>query len=260
MLSLIRSPLLLVAFALLVLPCPGHAQGMPPSGAGGGSGFQLVQRVDEVLFGVDPVSLGLIDNRYVSGTFVRVNVLRPSPVIGYTSFVADCASPQRIAISESASATEDRHAERFLSQRRTQDHKLQLGSLEFVEPRVLDGTRFVTEFVCEVTRQPARAARLARELFDKGGPEDLKTVYCDMQVDGGKEVRTGVQVRFSEAQDVVAVERQWLSSGFVTEQEVVFGTGGVQWILDRATLHSKLIQKGAKAPMFTSVCDTRPPR
>ena len=113
MLSLIRSLLLLVAFALLGLPCPGHAQGMLPSGAGGGSGFQLVQRVDEVLFGVDPVSLGLIDNRYVSGTFVRVNVLRPSPVIGYTSFVADCASPQRIAISESASATEDRHAERF---------------------------------------------------------------------------------------------------------------------------------------------------
>lgn len=236
---------------------PGPASVFPTAG---GAGFQLVQRVDDVLFGVDPISLGVIDNRYVSGTFVRVNLLRPSPVMGYTPFVVDCESPVRVAISESATAVEDKNAAAFLSQRRTADHHLKLADLAFEVPKILDGTRFVSEFACSATRQPGRAARVARELYEQGGPDDLQRVYCDMQVDGSAEVRRGVEVRYSAAQDVVAVAQQWLSSGFVTETEVVFGTGGVQWVMDRKSLQSRLIHKGGKEPLLTRVCDTRPLR
>jgi hypothetical protein len=260
----LKTPWQLTAVAIgLMLSGGVQAQMLAPTSvfpSAGGAGFQLVQRVDDVLFGVDPISLGIIDNRYVSGTFVRVNAFRPSPVIGYTPFVVDCQSPLRIAISESATAVEDKNAAAFLSQRRTADHHLKLTELEFAAPKILDGTRFVSEFACNATRQPGRAAKVARELFEQGGPEDLQRVYCDMQVDGSAEVRRGVEVRYSVAQDVVAVAQQWFSSGFVTEAEVVFGSGGVQWVMDRKTLQSHLINKGGKAPLFTSVCNTRPLR
>ena len=35
------------------------------SATGSGKGVQLVQRVDDVLFGVDPISLAILSNRYV---------------------------------------------------------------------------------------------------------------------------------------------------------------------------------------------------
>ena len=59
------------------------------SATGSGKGVQLVQRVDDVLYGVDPISLAILSSRYVSGVMVRVNANQPSPVLGYSHFVAD---------------------------------------------------------------------------------------------------------------------------------------------------------------------------
>ena len=234
--------------------------GLPrPLPVAGGTGFQLVQRVDDVLFGVDSISLAVFDRRYVAGTFVRLNVHVPSPVIGYTSFVADCEDPMRMAISESATAFEDRNAVGFLSQKRTQNQKLDPSSLAFADSKMLDGTRLVAEFACGSTRQPGRATQLARALYERGGPHDLQSVFCDMQVDGGKAIRSGVEVRYSETEDVVAVQQQWLSSGFVTAVEVVFGSGGVQWIMDRQTLATRLITKAGKT-LFAGRCERQAAR
>ncbi len=52
-------------------------------------GYQLLQRVDDVLIGVDNLSLVIVDRRHVAGTLVRVNVQAPSPVRGLTEFVVD---------------------------------------------------------------------------------------------------------------------------------------------------------------------------
>jgi hypothetical protein len=159
----------------------------------------------------------------------------------------------RMAFSQSALASGDKNVATILSPRGTRNDALQLDSMEFAGPKVLDGTWFVAEFVCGSSRQPGSAVRLARELYEKGGPADLQSVFCDMQIDGGGEVRRAVEIRYSEVEDVVAVGQQWLSSGFVTEREIVFGSGGVQWIMDRQTLQARLMTAGGKT-LFASQC------
>ena len=203
-------------------------------------GYQLLQRVDDVLFGIDDLSLVILDLRHVAGTLLRINVFAPSPIRGNTEFVADCQKPLRFAIVPASAKG-----------------RPQLERLEFSPAKVLDGTWFAAEFACETTRQPARAARLARELFEKGGPPDTQTVYCELQPDGSEQARAGVEVRFSEAADAVAVNRQWLSSGSVTSDEVRFGSNST-WHIDRQALHVRRTATSGEM-LFSGSCDRRPP-
>ncbi len=202
--------------------------------------YQLLQRVDDVLFGVDSLSLFVLDQRYVGGTMVRINVRQPTPVRGYTEFVVDCQKPLRFAITrvpvKSRPAT---------------------GQLEFSSANLLDGTWFVAEFACESTRQPGRANRLARDLFERGGPPDVQTVYCELQPDGSEVTRAGVEVRFSEVANAVAVNRQWLSSGEVTPDEVRFGSNS-KWRIDRQALHVRRTNATGEM-LFSGSCDRKAP-
>ena len=203
-------------------------------------GYQLLQRVDDVLFGMDNLSLVILDRRHVAGTLLRINVHQPSPVRGSTNFVVDCQKPLRFAVVPPSLKG-----------------KPQPERLEFAPAQVLDGTWFAAEFACEVTRQPGRAARLARELFERGGPDDMQTMYCELQPDGGEQARVGVEVRFSESADAVAVNRQWLSSGSVTAEEVRFGTNST-WHIDRQALNVRRTATGGEM-LFSGGCDRRPP-
>ncbi len=203
-------------------------------------GYQLLQRVDDVLFGVDNLSLVIIDRRYVAGTLVRINAKQPVPIRGTTQFVADCQTPLRFAA-------------------RPPDARGRAvpGQLEFANANLLDGTWVAAEFACESTRQPARAARLAKELFERGGPPDMQTVYCDLQPDGSEQIRPGVEVRFSESANAVAVNRQWLSSGEVTAGEVRFGSNS-KWQIDRQGLDVRRTAASGEM-LFSGTCDRRPP-
>ena len=203
-------------------------------------GYQLLQRVDDVLFGMDNLSLVILDRRHVAGTLLRINVLQPAPIRGSTGFVVDCDKPLRFAAVPA-----------------TMPGRPDPAKLEFVPVRMLDGTWAAAEFACEVTRQPARAARLARDLYERGGPPDMQTVYCELQPDGSEQVRPGVEVSFSESADAVAVNRQWLSSGSVTTEEVRFGTRSV-WHLDRQGLHVRRMAPGGEM-LFSGACDRRRP-
>jgi len=203
-------------------------------------GYQLLQRVDDVLFGVDNLSLRILDRRFVAGTLVRVNVHQPSPVRGSAGFVADCNKPMRLALLPAdAPARPDPQ------------------TLEFAEVKVLDGSWVAAEFACESTRQPARAASVARDLFERGGPADLQTIYCELQPDGVEEARSGVEVRYSEAANAVAVNRQWLSSGQVSATEVVFGTNS-KWHINRQALDVRRTTANGEM-LFSGSCDRRPP-
>lgn len=203
-------------------------------------GYQLLQRVDDVLFGVDNLSLVILDRRHVAGTLVRVNVQQPSPVRSSTEFVADCQKPLRFAgLSGSARS------------------KVVVSQLEFSNPSMLDGSLLAAEFACETTRQPGRASRLAKELFERGGPQDMETVYCELQPDGKEEARPGVEVRFSEAANAVAVNRQWLSSGSVSATEVVFGSNS-KWHIDRRALNVRRTSPTGEM-LFSGSCEHRPP-
>lgn len=204
-------------------------------------GYQLLQRVDDVLFGVDNLALQILDRRYVAGTLVRINAQRPSPVRGLVGFVADCQLPLRIAILDAAARKSPPVP----------------AELEFEDVAMLDGSWAAAEFACASTRQPGRAAQLARDWFERGGPADMQTVYCELQPDGGHETRAGVEVRFSPSANAVAVNRQWLSSGSVTDTEVRFGVNS-KWHIDREALNVR--RSAANGEMlFSGACDRRPP-
>ena len=206
------------------------------------SGYQLLQRVDDVLFGVDNLSLRILNQRYVAGTLLQLNVDRPHPVRSRVEFVADCRKPLRFAIRTGTASTD-----------------VAPESLEFSDAALLDGSWFAAEFACESTRQPGRAARIARDLFEQGGPSDMQTIYCDLQPDGSQELRSGVEVRYSAAANAVAVNRQWLSSGSVTTDEVRFGANS-KWRINRQALDIRRTAVHGEM-LFSGQCDRRqPPR
>jgi len=203
-------------------------------------GYQLLQRVDDVLFGVDNLALRIVDRNHVAGTLLEINVLKPYPVRSRIEFVADCGKPMRLAIRTGGAGAAP-----------------VLDKLEFAELSWLDGSWAAAEFACESTRQPGRAAQLAREMFERGGPPDVQTLYCDLQPDGSTEVRKGVEVRYSALANAVSVNRQWLSSGSVTAEEVRFGANSV-WRIDRQALDIRRSAPGGEM-LFSGLCDRRPP-
>ena len=227
-------------------------------------GYQLLQRVDDVLFGVDNLSLVILDRRYVAGTLVRINAQQPLPVRGTTQFVADCQKPLRFAakpvdarVSSAPSPGIGRPLEGVQSSLGRPGERPLPGQLEFSDTKLLDGTWFAAEFACESTRQPGRASRLAKEMFERGGPPDMQTIYCELQPDGSLETRPAVEVRFSASANAVAVNRQWLSSGEVTEKEVRFGSNS-KWRIDRQALDVRRIAASGEM-LFSGTCDKRPP-
>ncbi len=226
-----------VGVLLLVLVClPGAASAQWASN----KGYQLLQRVDDVLFGVDTISLSVLDRQHVAGTLVRVNVLQPDPVRGKSEFVADCSRPLRFALVPGNLRA-----------------RPPIAQLEFVEAKILDGSWFAAEFACEATRQPGRASRIARDLFERGGPADTQIIYCELQPDGKADARPAVEVRFSQEFSAVAVNRQWLSSGVVTAEEVRFGTIGT-WHVDRQAMSVRKNVVGGEM-VFSGTCDKRAP-
>ncbi len=218
--------------------------------------FQMVQRIDDVLVGVDTISLELIGNRYVVGSYFLINMLQPSPIAGRADFVADCQNPLRIATLASTlpSGSLSPDAPVLPPQRRA--GAIDVASLAFTAVHVLDGTWMVADFACQASAQPGRAVQLARKSLAQGGPPDMQTLYCDLQSDGKREVRRGVDVRFSDSEDAVAVNGQWLSSGYVTDTAVVFGSAA-QWVVDRNGREARLIGTDGKK-LFTGACDKRP--
>ena len=223
-------------------------------------GLQLVQRVDDVLYGVDPISLALLGNRHVSGVLVRVNASQPSPVLGYSHFVADCKKPLRLAVVASAQSPLDLTAQGPSARARYAAATAALENGVFLKATMLDGSWSVAQFACDSTQRPARTAQIAKELFEKGGPTDTRTALCDLQPDGTAQTREDVEVRFSDSEKVVAVNQQWLSSGRVTDAEISFGSGGARWRIDRNTAEASLVRPGGKVS-FVGSCvakDTKP--
>jgi hypothetical protein len=130
-------------------------------------------------------------------------------------------------------------------------------TLEYADVGLLDGTWASAEFACESTRQPGRASQVAREIYERGGPADMQTMYCDLQPDGSAEVRRGIEVRYSASANAVAVNRQWLSSGSVTDEEVRFGANS-KWRINRQALDIRRSAPNGEM-LFSALCDRRAP-
>ena len=218
--------------------------------------LQIVQRIDNVLVGVDAVSLEIISRRHVAGSYFLINLRQPSPVAGTAEFVADCQDPLRLATLASSLPSGSIKAEVPLLQRRAT--ALDIDSLTFKPVHMLDGSWMVAEFACRSTSQPGRARQIALELLEKGGPPDQRSLWCDLQADGSTQTRRGAEVRYSASDDAVAVQTQWLSSGFVSDTEVVFGSGA-QWIVDRQPSRARLVAAGG-ALLFSGACTSVQPR
>lgn len=224
-----------------------------------GKGVQLVQRIDDILVGVDPISLAIIDRQHVSGVAVRVNANQPSPALDYRHFVADCQSPLRLVVLSTAPSPLDLTPQGASSRARVAAAEAMLKTAPFANAAMLDGSRAVAEFACNTTATPARAAQIAKQLFEAGGPPDVRSALCDLQPDGAFVTREDVEVRFSDSEKVVAVANQWLTSGRVTEAEISFGSGGSRWRIDRNTADASLIGGDGKI-LFVGSCIAKPTR
>lgn len=260
-----RSPavlwMALVAGALAVLPAGAQvAQRNPPAQAVG-KGPLLLQRIDDVLWGVDPISLAVVDRQHVSAILVRVNAHKPSPPLNYSHFVADCRGAMQLAVLSSAASPMDLTPEGASARARAQAaaSALASGSAKFVKLHMLDGSRALAEFACAASQRPSQAAALAKEVLDNGGPRDMRAALCDLQPDGVFVTREDVTVRFSDSEKVVSVNHQWLSSGKVTDTEISFGSGSAKWRIDRNSAEASLIDSTGKI-LFAGSCVAQPKR
>ncbi len=219
--------------------------------------MQIVQRIDDVLLGVDVVSLEVLDRTHVAGTYFLINLHQPSPVAGYAQFVADCKVPLRLATLASSlpsAALAPASAPPPLQARAA---KPDMAALLFSPVHMLDGSWMVADFACRASSQPSRARQIARQLLETGGPPDTRSIYCDLQANGSKEVRRSVPVRYSVTDDAVAVQTQWLSSGFVSDTEVLFGSAA-QWVVSRQGDRARLIGPDGGL-LFTGACEATGP-
>jgi hypothetical protein len=232
----------------LVVSAPAYAQSLPQGSSM--RGFQMVQHVDDVLYGVDALALDIKENRYVRGTYVRVSVSQPSPILGVARFVADCNEPVRLSIVASSALTGKSNADGTPEYKHFQAEKTAFAELDYFKGHMLDGTRLVAEFACRTSQSPGRAQAIARELYESGGPADMKTVRCDMRQERGKEVVRGVPIRFSETEQVVAVNNQWLSASEITRDAIVFGSGASEWRVERQARLARLVSPKGDVQFF----------
>ncbi len=241
---------LLLSFCLFLCGAAWAAPERPAS-----KDMQIVQRIDDVLVGVDAVSLEIIDRSHVAGSYFLINLHQPGTLVGTAEFVVDCQSPLRLATLASSLPSGSLQSDVPVLQRRAT--VLDIDSLKFAPVHMLDGSWMVAEFACRSTSQPGRARQIALQLLEKGGPPDMYSLWCDLQADGSTQTRRQAEVRYSLADDAVAVNTQWLSSGFVSATEVVFGSGA-QWIVDRRASRARLLGAGG-ALLFYGNCSSVAP-
>ena len=213
----------------------------------------LVQRIDDVLYGVDPISLALVDSHHVSGVLVKVHADKPSPALSYTHFVADCRLPLRAALLATAASPLDLTPQGASARARLAAASASLSRGLFVRTTMLDGSRSAAEFACATSQRPARAVQIAKDLFENGGPSDMRSALCDLQPNGANLTREDVLVRFSDAEKVVSVNHQWMSTGTVTDAEISFGSGPARWRIDRDTAEASLVTATGKV-VFMGSC------
>ena len=244
----------------------------------------LLQRIDDTLYGVDMLSLAVVDRHHVSGILVRVNAARPHPPLDYSHFVVDCQGAMRMAQIASAVSPFDltltgasararlQAATQFIRAAETAADTAPAaepavvagaatgastaappGQPQFKPLATLNGSRALAEFTCAAMRRPAQAAPLAKDVFDNGGPRDLRTALCDLQPDGASVTREDVAVRFSDSEKVVSVNNQWMSTGTVTDTEISFGSGPARWRIDRNSAEASLVTAAGKV-VFMGSC------
>lgn len=258
---------------------PGSAAGsISSSAAPTGKAPLLLQRINDTLYGVDMLSLAVVDRHHVSGILVRVNAARPHPALDYSHFVVDCrgqmhvaqiasaASPLDLTLTGASARARLLAATQFIQAALTPAENTAAApdgagtaappfKPQFKPLATLDGSRALAEFTCAAMQRPAQAAPLAKDVYDNGGPRDLRTALCDLQPDGASVTREDVSVRFSDSEKVVAVNQQWLTSGRVTDNEISFGSGSARWRIDRTTAEANLVDANGKV-LFAGSCVT----
>ena len=232
-----------------------------PSNLPSGKGPLLIQHIDDILVGVDPLSLAVVDRDHVSGVLVRVRAKQPQPPLNYSHFVANCQGGLKIVVLGTGASPLDLTPQGASARARLQDAATLLAgkdSAQRFQPSSLrDGTRAAVQFACNASQRPAQAAQIAKELYDNGGPWDLRTALCDLQPDGTVITREDVEVRFSDSEKVVVVNKQWFSNAEVTDSEISFGTGSARWRIDRNSAEASLVDSTGKT-LFAGSCIAKP--
>lgn len=230
-----------------------------PGTAASGKGPLLLQRIDDVLYGVDPISLAVVDRHHVSGILVRVNANQPSPPLNYSHFIVDCQGKLQMAILATSPSPMDLTPQGASARARVQAASALVAraggvpAVKFSLANMLDGSRALADFACAASQRPAQAVLLARDVLENGGPWDLRTALCDLQPDGAFVTREDVTVRFSDSEKVVSVNNQWLTSGKVSDAEISFGSGSAKWRIDRNSAEANLVDSTGRV-IFAGSC------
>ena len=226
-----------------------------------GKGPLLIQHIDDILVGVDPISLAVVDRDHVSGILVRVRARQPQPPLNYSHFVASCHGALMIAVLATGTSPFDLTPQGASARARLQEAAALLSGKEggehFQPSNLRDGTRVAVQFACNASQRPAQAAQIAKELYDNGGPWDLRSALCDLQPDGMVITREDVEVRFSDSEKVVVVNKQWFSNAEVSDSEISFGTGSARWRIDRNSAEASLVDSTGKT-LFAGSCVAKP--
>ena len=66
----------------------------------------------------------------------------------------------------------------------------------------------------------------------------------------GTEVVRGVPIRYSESEQVVAVNNQWLSASEITREAIIFGSGAAEWRVERQARLVRLLNPKGDVQYF----------
>jgi hypothetical protein len=220
----------------------------------------LVQQIDQFLYGVDPLSVAVVDAGHVSAIGIRLPAGESrSDAAQYLHYVARCDGGLQWALLREAASPLDLTPQGASARARTNAIRSQWSSLRFQPSNMRDASRSLAQFACAASSRPAQAAQIAKDILDNGGPWDMRTVLCDLQPDGAVVTREDVQVRFSDQEKVVAVNKQWFANAQVTDTEISFGNGSARWKIDRSTAEASLVDVATGKALFAGSCAAAPP-
>lgn len=144
----------------------------------------VVQRIEDVLIGVDRVSIRVVDRHRVAASYVRVNARRPTPVLGLARVLVDCRTPHRLSVLASSTLTGRVAADGRDEYQVFDGGPAAQDEASFGAVHLLNGTLFVADFACRASVEPRRGAAIAAELYARGGPPDQQSLRCALLADG----------------------------------------------------------------------------
>ena len=189
--------------------------------------FRVVQQVDDVVYGVDRLSLELASGgRYVYAVMLAQKLSAagsgPSTNLWQGQYLVECLETPRLRVSLGPPVLGVAVAVAPAN-----------GAPDF-KSNWLDGTRNAADFACRAIKEPESALRIAQDTRESDGPKDIKVLTCSLADARSGQDKHAYEVRFSDTEGTVALSGVWRRSATVTATEIKLTlSGDYVWRIDR---------------------------